>query len=197
MSAVFQRQKSAAVSSQNKPNSTSDFPGRREAAVSTAGPRVSTAAPPGLRVAAARPRVSTAPPSAPRAVPRKELKSNAGPAAVAKPDAEILFQKYFKSVGPRTYAAQLKKAGNGNHFLVFTEGKRDEKTGEIRKTRLFVFSEDFAEFFKMLHETACYIRQNPVPAEVRKKREKYWARQREGAGSNGSGRAARPRNARP
>ena len=28
-----------------------------------------------------------------------------------KPDAKILFQTYFKSVGPRTYAAQLKKAG--------------------------------------------------------------------------------------
>jgi hypothetical protein len=95
----------------------------------------------------------------------------------AKPEADILFQKYFKSVGPRTYAAQLKQAGNGNHFLVLTEGKRDEKTGEIRKTRLFVFSEDFGEFFRMLHETAQFIRQNPVPDEVKKKRERFWAKQ--------------------
>ena len=43
---------------------------------------------------------------------------------------EIMFQNWFKSVGPRTYAAQVKKAKNGNHFLVLTEGKRDEKTGE-------------------------------------------------------------------
>lgn len=190
MSAVFQRQKSAASLSRNNLNSRTAFPGRREAGVSTASPRVRTAAPPA-------PRISTAAPPAPRRVPEKDLKSSVPPAAGVKPDAEILFQKYFKSVGPRTYAAQIKKAGNGNHFLVFTEGKRDEKTGEIRKTRLFVFSEDFAEFFKMLHETACFIRQNPVPDEIRKKREKYWARQREGAGSNGSGHAARPRNARP
>jgi hypothetical protein len=91
-----------------------------------------------------------------------------------KPEAEILFQKYFKSVGPRTYAAQLKRAGNGNHFLVLTEAKRDEKTDEVRKTRLFVFSEDFVAFFKMLHETAQFIRQNPVPDEVRERRNRFW-----------------------
>jgi hypothetical protein len=183
MSAVYQRQKPAASSSRSNPNPRNAFPVRRE-------PDLSSAAPPG-------PRVSNAAPPGPRRIPAKELKNGAPPAVATKPDAEILFQKYFKSVGPRTYAAQLKKAGNGNHFLVFTEGKRDENTMEIRKTRLFVFSEDFAEFFKMLHETACFIRQNPVPDDVRKKREKYWARQREGAGSNGSGHAARPRNARP
>src|ERR1043165_106308 len=89
-----------------------------------------------------------------------------------RPEAEILFQKYFKSVGPRTYAAQVKRAGNGNHFLVLTEGKRDEKTDEVRKTRLFVFSEDFIEFFKMLHETAQFIKAHPVPDKVRQKRER-------------------------
>lgn len=94
--------------------------------------------------------------------------------SAAKPEPEILFQKYFKSVGPRTYAAQLKRAGNGNHFLVLTEGKRDENTDEIKKTRLFIFSEDFVEFFKMLHETAKFIRENPVPEEVRRRRNKFW-----------------------
>jgi hypothetical protein len=94
-----------------------------------------------------------------------------------KPEPEILFQKYFKSVGPRTYAAQLKRATNGNHFLVLTEGKRDEKTGDIRKTKLFVWSEDFVAFFRMLHETAKHIRENPLPQEIRQKRERYWAKQ--------------------
>src|SRR6185312_8443639 len=75
------------------------------------------------------------------------------PGAGEKPEAEILFQNYFKPVGPRTYAAQV---------------KRDESTGDIRKTRLFVFSEDFVAFFRMLHETAKYIRENPVPDDVRK-----------------------------
>ncbi len=96
-----------------------------------------------------------------------------------KVEAEILFQKYFKSVGPRTYAVQMKRAGNGNHFLVLTEGKRDDKTGEVRKTRLFLFSEDFVPFFRMLHETAQFIKANPVPEEVKKKRDRFWAKRRE------------------
>jgi hypothetical protein len=94
-----------------------------------------------------------------------------------KSEGEILFQDYFKSVGPRTYAAQVKRAANGNHFLVLTEGKRDEKTGEVRKARLFLFSEDFVEFFRMLHKTAQFIRENPVPEEVAAKRKKFWQRQ--------------------
>jgi hypothetical protein len=100
--------------------------------------------------------------------------------AAAKPEPQILFQKYFKSIGPRTYAAQLKKAANGNHFLVLTEGKRDEKTEDIRKTKIFVFSEDFGEFFRMLHETAKFIRENPVPDEIRQKRQRFWAKQSAG-----------------
>lgn len=110
-------------------------------------------------------------------VASKTNSSAPGRASGPKPDAEILFQTYFKSVGPRTYAAQVKKAGNGNHFVVLTEGKKDDQTGEPRKTRLFVFSEDFKDFFKMLQETAVFIRENPVPDEIKKKREKFWARQ--------------------
>src|SRR3989442_15869148 len=90
-------------------------------------------------------------------------------------DHEILFQQFFKSVGPRTYAAQVKRAGNGNHYLVLTEGKRDEKTDEVRKTRLFVFSEDFGEFFRLLQATAQFIKANPVPDGVKKKRDQFWA----------------------
>jgi len=102
-----------------------------------------------------------------------------GPATSVAPKAEheILFQQYFKSVNPqRTYAAQLKRANNGNHFLVLTEGKRDESTGEVRKTRLFLYGEDFIEFFKLLQATAQFIRANPVPDEVKKKRGRFWAK---------------------
>jgi hypothetical protein len=91
-------------------------------------------------------------------------------------DHEILFQNYFKSVGPRTYATQVKKAGNGNHYLVMTEGKRDETTNEVRKTRLFIYSEDFVEFFKMLKGTAEFIKANPLPEHIRRQREKFWAK---------------------
>ena len=111
-----------------------------------------------------------------------------------KPEAEILFQKYFKSVGPRTYATQLKRAGNGNHFLVLTEAKRDEKTDEVRKTRLFVFSEDFVSFFRMLHETAQFIRQNPVPDEVRKRQDCFWSKK--GSSGRPAGNSRQPSTSR-
>lgn len=93
-----------------------------------------------------------------------------------KPESKILFQKYFKSVGPRTYAAQLKEAGNGNHFLVLTEGKRDPVTNEVKKLKLFVYSEDFPAYFRMLHETAQFIKAHPVSPEIKMKRMRHWAR---------------------
>jgi len=110
--------------------------------------------------------------------PRKASTSkSAAPAAAAKPEPKILFQKFIKSVGPRTYVSQIKEAGNGNHFLVLTEGKRDPETDEVRKTRLFIYSEDFLEFFRMLQETTVWIKANPVPAEVKDRRERFWAKQ--------------------
>src|SRR3954449_3469090 len=69
-------------------------------------------------------------------------------------DHPILFQKFFKSVGPRTYAAQVKQASNGNHYLILTEGYRKPDSDDVRKTRIFLYSEDFIDFFRMLHETA-------------------------------------------
>jgi hypothetical protein len=98
------------------------------------------------------------------------------PGGAEKPEHEILFQTYFKSVGPRTYAAQVKKASNDNQYLVLTEGKRDEKTGEVRKARLFVYSEDFVAFFRMLQETSLFIKANPLPEEVKQRRDKFWAK---------------------
>src|SRR3954451_12264315 len=98
-----------------------------------------------------------------------------------KTEAKILFQRYFKSVGPRTYAAQVKKANNGNHYLVLTEGKRDDKTDEVRKTRLFVYSEDFETFFDLVQKAADFIKANPLPPEFRAKRERFWAKKPAGA----------------
>ena len=95
----------------------------------------------------------------------------------SKPEPVIRFQRFFKSMGPRTYAAQIKEWSNGNPFLVLTEGKRDAKTGELRKSSIFVCSEDFPTFFRMLHETAQYLKANPVPEEIKKRRQRYWERQ--------------------
>lgn len=152
-------------------------------------PSVST---PPKPIPAVRAKPQGSKPGTPKAqMPKVDPKAAAGrersPQDKAKPEAAILFQTYFKSVGPRTYAAQLKEAGNGNHFLVFTEGKRDEKTGDVRKTKLYVFSEDFRAFFKMLHETAVFIRENPVSEEVKRKRERFWAKHNGAAGSSAKG----------
>jgi hypothetical protein len=130
-------------------------------------------------------RSSASPPPAARNGTPNGRHSTAAPAAAAngsaaskhdKQEAKILFQKYFKSVGPRTYAAQLKEAGNGNHFLVLTEGKRDPVTNEIKKLKLFVYSEDFPAYFRMLHETAQFIKAHPVSPEIKMKRMRYWAK---------------------
>jgi hypothetical protein len=120
-----------------------------------------------------------------------------GQAKADKPEHEILFQTYFKSVGPRTYAAQVKKASNDNHYLVLTEGKRDEKTGEVRKARLFVYSEDFVAFFRMLQDTAQFIRANPVPDDVKKRRDRFWTKKNAGAGGKGSPQAPGAAPSRP
>ena len=97
-------------------------------------------------------------------------------AAASAKEPKILFQKYFKSIGTRTYAAHLKENDKGNQFLVLTEGKRDPETGEVKKTKVFVYSEDFAQYFRMLHETAQFIKAHPVSEEVKLKRQRYWAR---------------------
>ena len=116
---------------------------------------------------------------------RRAVRPKARPHGEKQPDP-ILFQTYFKSVGPRTYAAQMKRAGNGNHYLVFTEGKREKATNEVRKTSLFVFSEDVPAFFKMLKETAEFVRSRPVPADVAAKRQQFWKRGDKDAGRAGA-----------
>jgi hypothetical protein len=96
-------------------------------------------------------------------------------------DAEdvVLFQKYFKSLGPRAYAAQIKRASNGNHCLVIIESKRDPETHEVKKSKVLIWSEDLASFFKMMQETLHFHKANPVPEEIRKRRERYWQKRAE------------------
>ena len=112
------------------------------------------------------------PARSPAGAPRAPASNGKGP----KPEPKILFQKYFKSVGPRTYAAQVKEAGNGNHFLVLTEGKRDTETNEVKKLKLFIFGEDFPAYFRMLHETAQFIKAHPLSPEIKMRRMRYWAK---------------------
>jgi len=131
------------------------------------------------RSPARRPAPVSRPPQSSRSSgPRRPGRGRGEGKSGGEAEHEILFQQYFKSANPqKTYAAQLKRASNGNHYLVVTEGKRDESTGEVRKTRVFVYSEDFIPFFKMLQAAAVFIKDHPVPDEVKKKRERFWAKQ--------------------
>ena len=115
-------------------------------------------------------------PTAPAASHTSRASSRAAPADKPKAEPRILFQTYFKSVGPRTYAAQVKEAANGNHFLVLTEGKRDAGSDEVKKTKLFVFSEDFVEFFRLMKQTSEFIKANPVSDKVKQRRQKFWSK---------------------
>lgn len=123
--------------------------------------------------------------------------------ASAKPPAQeaVLFQQYFKSVGPRTYAVQVKRAGNGNHSFVLIEGKREEGSEEVKKHRIYVWSEDFAPFFKLLQEAVTFIKANPVPDDVKQKRDRFWNKQASDArggnepGFSGTGAKASPARA--
>jgi len=108
----------------------------------------------------------------PSRAPYRKFGKPTGP----KPEPKILFQQFFKSVGPRTYVAQLKEAANGNHFLVLTEGKRDDKTNEVKKSRIFIYSEDFVAFFRLMKETGVFINAHPVPEKVKAKQAKVWAK---------------------
>jgi hypothetical protein len=98
-----------------------------------------------------------------------------------RPPDPILFQTWFKSVGPRTYAAQIRRARNGNQYLVLTEGNRDKQTDEVRKTSLYVFSEDFQPLFHMLREAAQWIRSNPLSPDLVSKRQKFWQKRSDSA----------------
>lgn len=107
----------------------------------------------------------------------------------SKPEPKILFQQYFKSDGRarRTYAAQVKQTAKGDHFLVLTEGRRLDDSDEVKKSWLMVFSEDFPDFFRLLHETAQFIKDHPVPPEVKQRRQRYLAKvagERPGARAN-------------
>jgi hypothetical protein len=133
-------------------------------------------------------RPSARPPVVRRIAVKPVVRPPATPGAVAnggEPEPKLLFQKHFKSIGRRTYATQIKELANRNHLLVLTEAKRDAESGDVRKTRIVVFGEDILAFFRLLHETATFIRANPLPEEVKKRRERFWAKKNRETRANG------------
>jgi hypothetical protein len=118
--------------------------------------------------------------------PLRPEANNGAASTNGKAKKKLLFHKVIKSLGRRGYAVHLKELSNGNHLLVLSEAKRDTQSGEIRKSRLLVFGEDMTAFFRLLHETATFIRANPLPEDIRKRREKYWTKKNREARRNGS-----------
>ncbi len=112
-----------------------------------------------------------------RTLPTKP--SDGGRSLTLGPDEVVLFQKFFKSISPRTYTVQVKRVATGNHCIVLAEDKRDSETNEIKRHRLHIYSEDFGQFFRLLQETVNFVKTHPVPDEIKKKRERFWAKRAE------------------
>ncbi len=69
----------------------------------------------------------------------------------------------------------MKKATNDNHYLVLTEGRRDKQSGEVRKLRLNIFSEDFDAFFDLLRQAEAFVKAHPLSPEFMRKRKQFWS----------------------
>ena len=61
--------------------------------------------------------------------------------------------------------------------MVLTEGKRDPATGAVKKISLYIYSEDFVEYFNLLKATAEFVKANPVPGAIQRRQAAYWKRQ--------------------
>jgi len=67
----------------------------------------------------------------------------------------------FDSVGPRKYAIQVCKAGNGNPSIKIVEGNPQDD-GTYRKFNIRVWSEDFEQFFALMDEMRTYLTENEI-----------------------------------
>lgn len=74
---------------------------------------------------------------------------------------EVVHTVAFDSVGPRKYALQIKKAGNGNPSLRIVEGV-PQGDGTFRKFHLTIWSEDFDRFFEELDAMRAYMREHNI-----------------------------------
>jgi hypothetical protein len=93
-----------------------------------------------------------------------------------KSEPRVLFQKFFKSISRRHYAAKIKETPDGNQFLVLTDERMDQETGELKKSKVTIHSEDFMHYFRMLHDTAQFIKTHPVSEDLKMKRMRHWAK---------------------
>lgn len=96
--------------------------------------------------------------------------------------SETLKTWAFDSVGPKKYAIQLKKAGNGNPFLSFVEGVPQDD-GSFRKFSITIWSEDFRAMFQYMDEVRAYMNENNIRTPKGHKYEPDKWKKRKGAKS--------------
>lgn len=80
----------------------------------------------------------------------------------SKPSGESMHVQAFDSSGPRKYAIQVWKAGNGNPCLKIIEGIPNGDDGTFRKFNVTIWSEDFEKFWAALDEVRQYIAENDI-----------------------------------
>jgi hypothetical protein len=56
----------------------------------------------------------------------------------------------------------------------------------VRKTRIFVYGEDFDSFIDLLRHAAVWIKQHPVSDEFKQKRRQFWQKRQRGASDRAS-----------
>ncbi len=109
-----------------------------------------------------------------------------------KKPREILNTIAFDSKGPRKYAVQLQKAGNGNPCLKIIEGIPNDD-GSFRKIYLTIYSEDFEAFFRALGDTYRVITDQQISTPKNHKTPKTMfkaTKKKESAGAEDSKRGA-------
>ena len=92
--------------------------------------------------------------------PRTDSKDRPRSAGNRKPPQNLKTWA-FDSVGPRKYALQIRKAGNGNPCFRIVEGLPQDD-GTYRKFNVTIWSEDFDSFFRVFDELRQYIQSNNI-----------------------------------
>lgn len=85
----------------------------------------------------------------------------------------------LKSVGSRTYFFDLKEAKTNNTYLQITESRPKGAEAEgFEQNRIFLFSEDFDEWFKTLGDVYRHLKAHPDQAKPPGRREPDQAKER-------------------
>ena len=96
----------------------------------------------------------------------------------------------LKSAGSRTYFFDLKETKTNNTYLQVTESKPKGKEEDgFEQNRIFLFSEDFEEWFKTMGEVYRHLKAHPDQANPPGRRDPKDRNNRNGANGKRNSRA--------